>query len=171
MADADLSASSVAGQSACAHRHNGVSGSVVARPLRLTLAPTLGQTIDGAWWPHTARLAAELPELIAALRRPLGEITNINLSWSARQGCPNFNLIGWQDVHQHLMTITGRHARANLLVMPYQTSTALAVLVLRRAAGLPIDRAHRDTPTFQTAGLILRAARDQVHQSAHSSRP
>ena len=145
----------------------------MAGPLRLTLAPTLGQTIDGAWWPHTARLAAELPELIAALRRPLGEITNIHLSWSADQGCPNFNLIGWQGVHQHLMTITGRHARANLLVVPYQTRPAplWRVLVLRRAAGLPIDPAHCDTRTFQTAGLILRAARDQVHQSAHSSRP
>ena len=68
------------------------------------------------------------------------------------------------------MTIAGRHARANLLVVPCPTSTALAVLVLRQPLGLPIDPAHCDTATFQTAGLPARR-HDQVHQSAHNSMP
>ena len=43
-----------------------------SRPIRVTLARQLGSEIDGAWWPHTASVATELPELVGALHRPLG---------------------------------------------------------------------------------------------------
>src|SRR6202007_3217020 len=33
-----------------------------ASPVRLTLAPRLGNKIDGAWWPRTALISRELPE-------------------------------------------------------------------------------------------------------------
>jgi len=39
-----------------------------ARPVRITLARVLGGDIDGAWWPHSASVAGELPELIGALQ-------------------------------------------------------------------------------------------------------
>jgi len=57
------------------------------------------------------------------------------------------------------MMITGRDAQANLLVIPYLTNTALAIMVLRQAAALPIDPAHCETKAFQTAECIVRAAR------------
>jgi Family of unknown function (DUF5994) len=41
-----------------------------ARPARIALATLLGGDIDGAWWPHTASVAGELPELVEALHRP-----------------------------------------------------------------------------------------------------
>ena len=47
---------------------NGVAGSRRAsRPIRLTLCETLGGVIDGAWWPHSGSIAAELPDLVGAL--------------------------------------------------------------------------------------------------------
>ena len=57
-----------------------------SRPIRVTLARQLGSEIDGAWWPHTASVATELPELVGALHRPLGEIVDIRINWSATEG-------------------------------------------------------------------------------------
>jgi hypothetical protein len=48
-----------------------------------------------------------------------------------------------------------------LLIIPYATYSGLALMVLRRAAGLPIMPADRDKPAFLTAGSILQAAAKQ----------
>ena len=57
---------------------NGLTGTRrCARPVRIALARVLGGDIDGAWWPHSGSVASELPELIEALHRPLGEIIDI----------------------------------------------------------------------------------------------
>ena len=58
----------------------------MARPVRLVLARELGTEIDGAWWPHTASVASELPELIGVLHAPLGEIIDICINWSPTEG-------------------------------------------------------------------------------------
>jgi hypothetical protein len=128
-------------------------------PVRLTLASSLGGAVDGAWWPHTAWVSRELPELVDLLRTPLGRIADISVNWTPSDISPNLNSFGWEAAHQQLMMIAGETARANLLVVPYRTSVALAVMVLRQAAGLPIDPSHRDTTAFRTACCILRAAR------------
>ena len=133
----------------------------LASPLRLTLASQLGHSIDGAWWPRTARTARELPELIAVLRTPLGAIIDIEVNWSASQNPPKLDTYGWEGKHQHVMTISGRNGSANLLIVPHRTSTALAIMVLRLAAGLPIYPPHRDTQAYRTAECIVRAARNQ----------
>ena len=73
---------------------NGLTGTRrLARPVRLALAPQLGSDIDGAWWPHTGVVARELPELIEVLHKPLGEIVDICINWSAGQGAFDFNAI------------------------------------------------------------------------------
>jgi hypothetical protein len=147
----------------------------MAGPTRLTLASVLGDDLDGAWWPHTASVARELPDLIDALRDPLGEIIDIGVSWSPIEGVvdlDSFNrrgvdaLPGWKARHQRVMTVTGSLARARLLVVPCRTTTALAVLVLRRAAGLPILPSHLDTPAYQAADDIVRAARAECAMRA-----
>jgi hypothetical protein len=130
-------------------------------PLRLTLASRLGNQIDGAWWPRTGLISRELPELVGILEVRLGQIIDINVNWSSLQRPPDLNWHGWGDIHQHIMTVSGRDARANLLIVPYRTGTALAVMVLRRAAGLPVDAAHRQSHAFQTADRIVRVARDE----------
>ena len=57
-----------------------------AKPIRLTLAEDLGDVIDGAWWPHSALIAAELPDLVGALHKPLGEIVDMRINWSPADG-------------------------------------------------------------------------------------
>ena len=146
-------------RAACARR--------LASPVRLTLAIELGEGLDGAWWPHTASVARELPELIGALSARLGEIFDISINWSSLEGCPDLDAVKRASManpvrvtsHQRLMMITGSQYSANLLVVPCRTSSALAVMVLRQAATLDIVHAERDTEAFRIADDIVRAAR------------
>ncbi|MGH3643604.1 MAG: DUF5994 family protein [Mycobacterium sp.] len=130
-----------------------------ASPVRLTLCGELGRRVDGAWWPHSNRLARELPELVAVLHGRLGEVVDISVNWSLSENLPDLNSRHWQNKHQHLMAITGRDASANLLVIPSLTPGTLAGLLLRIAAGLPLSAAHQATPLFRTAAEIVDAAR------------
>jgi hypothetical protein len=137
-----------------------------ARPVRIALSTLLGGDIDGAWWPHTCSVAAELPDLIAALHRPLGEIVEIGVNWSSTEGPPDLNSMhrgavsppGWRDRPQRLISIAGRRDCAKLLVVPYMTSPELGLMVLRRAAHLPIPAHQRETTVFKTADYVVRAA-------------
>jgi hypothetical protein len=147
----------------------------LASPTRLTLASALGDDLDGAWWPHTASVARELPELIDALRDPLGQVVDISVNWSAFDGVLDLDSLtrrgidvipGRQARHQRVMTVTGSNARANLLVVPCRTTTALAVMVLRQAAALPILPSHLDTAAYRAADEIVRAARAECAQRA-----
>jgi hypothetical protein len=132
-----------------------------ASGVRLTLASRLGNKIDGAWWPRTGLISRELPELVSVLAVRLGQVIDINVNWSSLQRQPDLNWDWWQGIHPHVMTVGGRDARAKLLIVPHRTGVALAVMVLRRAAGLPVYPAHRDSRAFQTAECIVRVARGE----------
>lgn len=131
------------------------------------MAMELRTDLDGAWWPHTASVARELPELLDELVGRLGEITGISVNWSSLAGAPNFNALQLAKEtdprralgDQRMMTITGAAASATLLVIPCRTSVALAVMVLRCAADRPVSQSERDTPIFRTADQLVRAAR------------
>jgi len=132
-----------------------------APPLRLTLASRLGDKVDGAWWPRTGMISRELSELVSVLGNRLGPVDDININWSSLQGLPDLDWDVWRGIHRHVMTIRGRDARANLLIVPYRTGAALAIMVLRQAAGLAIDPEHRNTRAFQSADCIVRRARGE----------
>ena len=147
--------------------NDAVRGRRLASPVRLTLSSKVGDDLDGAWWPHTASVAQELPELTGALFSRLGQVIDISVNWSSLEGSADLDALNRTTPaqpdravgHQRLMTITGSHARANLLVVPSRTSSALAQMVLRQAAALPVLPAERNTQTFWTADGIVRAAR------------
>lgn len=146
---------------------NGISGARrLARPVRLVLATHLGGDIDGAWWPHTASVAQELPELIGSLHKPLGEIIDICINWSAIEGpldletivTGNGSLAASKARRPRLMVVDGRGACAKLLVLPHMTSPALGALVMRCAAALPVVGSDREGRLFETAELVMRTA-------------
>jgi hypothetical protein len=151
-----------------------VRGRRLASPVRVTLAFELGGDLDGAWWPHTASVAAELPELTDALFRRLGRIIDISVNWSSLSGSPDLDSVNRPRVadpgraicQQRLMTITGIKALAKLMVIPSRTSNALAVMVLRRAADLPVTHAERRTEAFLAADHIVRVARAESARCA-----
>jgi hypothetical protein len=127
----------------------------------LSLARNLGRDIDGAWWPRADRIANELPSLVAILTPFLGDIGSIDVNWPSLQRPPELNWPGWEQKRQHVMTVNGGDACANLLIIPYGTNSALALMVLRCAANLPVEAADRQKPAFSIAGSILRAAQQQ----------
>jgi Family of unknown function (DUF5994) len=106
-------------------------------------------------------MTVELPRLIDALTPLVGDVTSINVNWPHLQRPPDFNWPGWEHKPQHVMTVNGEKAQINLLIIAYTTYSGLALMVLRRAAGLPITPADRDKPAFVTAGSILQAALTQ----------
>ena len=142
----------------------------MSSPVRFTLASELSAGLDGAWWPHSASIARELPDLIEALRDRLGQIIDIGLNWSPLEGVPDLDLLNRRGVAAspgretrrfRVMTLTGSDARANLLVVPCRTSTALAIMLLRQSANLPVMYAHQHTSAYETACVIVAAARGQ----------
>lgn len=146
---------------------NGMTGTRrLARPVRLALARQLGSDIDGAWWPHTASLARELPELIGVLNTPLGEIVDICINWTVTEGprelyelASSARSMGDPNRRrQRLMVVEGRSACAKLLVVPHMTSQALGVMVMRRAAARAISESERETQMFQIADSVMRSA-------------
>jgi hypothetical protein len=147
---------------------NGITGTRrSARPVRLALARQLGVAdIDGAWWPYTASLADEFPQLIGCLHEPLGEIIDICVNWSATQGPRELyeTVSGARtsgDGHpgrQRLMVVEGKLGCANLLVVPHMTSQALGVMVMRRAAARTFSGTERGTDLFEIADCVTRAA-------------
>ena len=161
--------------------NNAASRRRLARPVRLTLASELGDDLDGAWWPYTASLASELPGLVDALIGRLGHVIDISVNWSSLAGSPALDALILRVAKpmprpeirpQRVMVITGRDAGANLMVVPYRTTFALAVMVLRQAAALPIAANEVDTETFRTADTIVRAARvESALQRMRTARP
>lgn len=106
-------------------------------------------------------MSIELPDLVALLTPMLGDITSINVNWQPLQRPPDFNWPGWDQKRHHIITIAAGDRHANLLVIPYATYNALALMVLRCAADLPVCPADQEKPAFMTAGSILRAAQQQ----------
>jgi Family of unknown function (DUF5994) len=150
-------------------------GRRLSRPVRFTLASELGDGLDGAWWLHTSSIARELPDLIDALGERLGRIIDIAVNWSALEGAPALDSLnrhgvaatpGWAPRHLPVMTISGSQARAHLLVVPCRTSAALAIMLLRQSADLPILHTHQNTSAFQAARTIVHSARTQGAASA-----
>ncbi|MEY9931108.1 hypothetical protein ABH926_005755 [Catenulispora sp. GP43] len=78
-------------------------GDTCGAPLlpRLVLEPTLSQTgvFDGAWWPRSNHIRAELPDLITALTAHLGRVVRVGLDAE-----------GWDDVPRSV-TVDGRVIR------------------------------------------------------------
>jgi hypothetical protein len=145
---------------------NGLTGTRrLARPVRLVLAPQLGFDIDGAWWPHTGSVAGELTGLIEALHQPLGEITEMLINWNAKDGALDFDSIlnGGRPANpaprrrHRLMMVTGRSAQAKLLVIPHMTTPALGLMVMKCAAGKPVE-SERDSQWGATAAKVIRDA-------------
>jgi Family of unknown function (DUF5994) len=145
-----------------------------ARPVRITLARVLGRDIDGAWWPHSGSVAGELPELIGALHRPLGQIVGIKINWAPTDAAPDLDSMGHDAIsmpgcqrrRQRLMVIDGTRGRVKLLVVPHMTAPALGLMVLRRAADMPISDARQAGRVFETADRIVRVAQAESAQCA-----
>ncbi|MCM1975271.1 MULTISPECIES: DUF5994 family protein [unclassified Streptomyces] len=114
--------------------------------LRLRLAPHGGmpRPIDGAWWPRSYDLLAELPRLFAGLPRAWGHITSVTVNGATWSAVPGRMLVSNQVVRLHrTLTASATHTivllapgqgRWDLLVVPPDTTEDAAEPLMAAAA-------------------------------------
>ncbi|NUR61398.1 MAG: hypothetical protein HOV87_22460 [Catenulispora sp.] len=111
------------------------------------LEPTMAGTglFDGAWWPRTYDIAAELPDLITAFGAHVGRIRRVALDTAAWQDRPRFITvngdvvrIGWLAASPGTISLSlGIQDHRLLLVVPPETpwATASAAMACAAATG------------------------------------
>ncbi|WP_330305957.1 MULTISPECIES: DUF5994 family protein [unclassified Streptomyces] len=115
--------------------------------LRLRLAPRGGlpHPIDGAWWPHSYDLLAELPRLLAGLPRAWGHISSVTVNGATWAATPGRMLVFNQVVRLSRSTaasaphtvclLAPSRGRWDLLVVPPGTPRSTAEPLMAAAAG------------------------------------
>ncbi|MFJ4692398.1 DUF5994 family protein [Streptomyces sp. NPDC088766] len=113
-------------------------------PARLSLTPktTLAGQLDGAWWPCSRNLEAELPPLVAALDDVWGRITRVTVNPTRWPVIPRKVPVAGHTVHvgwfteQHpdkLILLSYTVGRWDLLVIPPETEPAAAARLMAAA--------------------------------------
>ena len=137
-----------------------------ARPgtalLRLETTGSREGALDGAWWPRTRDIAAELPALVSALTEYLGPIARVGLDASAWDGLPTRLVIQGRVVHidsypvgDDTVLISRDHQpHFVLLVVPPHATAEAARAAMARAV-----RAGNITPAEQIL-IEVRAGRE-----------
>ncbi|MFZ3492980.1 DUF5994 family protein [Streptomyces sp. 5.8] len=121
------------------------SAAAPPRPARLVLTPktTLAGQLDGAWWPRSRDLAAELPVLVAALAERWGRITRVTVNPTRWPVIPHKVPVAGHTLHvgwfteqdpDKLVLFSYTVGRWDLLVVPPQTAPAAAARLMAAAA-------------------------------------
>jgi hypothetical protein len=106
-----------------------------------TTAPTSG-FVDGAWWPRSRDLAAELPALLGALEKDLGRVERISYNlttWGAtvrklQVDGAAVHLAGYHTQAADTIDVIGAGKLLTLLVVPPEATEPTAAHALRTAA-------------------------------------
>ncbi|HEY7594473.1 MAG TPA: DUF5994 family protein [Actinophytocola sp.] len=129
-------------------------------------APPTG-SVDGAWWPRTRDLGAELPALLAALANRLGPVERVSYNLTAWDAAPRRLDIGGRQVrlggfhaqHPHTVDVIGPSgSRLTLLVLPSATDPVAAHQTLMTASRRDnvdgVDRLLASAATTETRRII-----------------
>ncbi|MFJ7777228.1 DUF5994 family protein [Streptomyces yangpuensis] len=138
---------------------------------RLTLTPktALAGLLDGAWWPRSRDLTAELPALVEALEGRFGRITRVAVNPICWPVVPHKVPVAGHIVHvgwfteqdsDKMILLSYAVGRCDLLVIPPETEPAAADRLMT-AAALPGNvRAVGTLMADEAAnGLRIRKAR------------
>ena len=122
-------------------------------------------------------MANELPELVAALLPRVGQIVDILINWSARDGVHDLHAVavGTSTTklpsRPRLMRIAGTDSSVKLLVIPSTTSVELGNHVLRIAAGKEIcDETRLESCVIQAHRVLAVARTESSDWSAQLAR-
>jgi hypothetical protein len=114
-------------------------------PARLSLTPktTLAGQLDGAWWPYSRDLEAELLPLAAALEEPWGRITRVTVNPTRWPVVPYTVAVNGRTLHvgwfteqdpDKLILLSYTVGRWDLLVIPPEAPPAAAARLMDAAA-------------------------------------
>jgi len=120
--------------------------------LRLRLRPKALTTgyVDGAWWPRSRDLAAELPALLAVLAVRLGEIPRVSYNLAEWDTAPRRIVVAgnlvrlsgfWSRPVHTVDVVAGDRRRLTLLLVPPDTESSTAHDAMMHAA----ERENVDT--------------------------
>ncbi|MFF7309790.1 DUF5994 family protein [Streptomyces sp. NPDC008137] len=108
--------------------------------------------LDGAWWPRSRDIAAELPGLISALTEYLGPVTRVGLDAGAWEGLPTRMTIDGRVVHidsfaasdDTALITRGERDLFSLLVVPsHATPDAARAAMAEAVRAGSVTRAER----------------------------
>ncbi|WNG88471.1 DUF5994 family protein [Mycobacterium sp. ITM-2016-00317] len=111
--------------------------------LRLKRKSPITGFVDGAWWPHSDDLAAELPDLLAVLSVRLGAVSRVTYKRSEWATAPRKLVVDDQLIRldgydrqpaSTVGVVDSRGASIVLLVVPAHTDSDHAHAVLMAAA-------------------------------------
>ncbi|WP_328876040.1 DUF5994 family protein [Streptomyces sp. NBC_00287] len=148
--------------------------------LRLSLAPvgSAPALLDGAWWPRSRDLGAELPSLTDVLDPLWGRITRVTVNPTHWPIVPrkvpvagHVVKVGWflaeQDPHELLLLSLGM-GRWNLLVVPPQT-TPVSAAWLMAAASAPLGTSTASRLMEEAARLRTVSEADRAVEAVWDS--
>ncbi|MFF4535800.1 DUF5994 family protein [Streptomyces aureus] len=148
--------------------------------LRLSLAPVgpAPVLLDGAWWPRSRDLGAELPSLTAVLDPLWGRITRVVANPTHWPAAPvkvsvagHVVKVGWflaeQDPHE-LLLLSYRMGRWNLLVVPPRT-TPVSAAWLMAAASDPLGTSTASRLMEEAASLRTVSETDRAVEAVWDS--
>lgn len=109
--------------------------------LRLETTHSRGGVLDGAWWPRSRDIGAELPVLISALTEHLGPVTRVGLDAGAWEELPTRLIINDRVVHidsfpvgdDTVLITRGDRDHFSLLVIPPHATPDAARAAMARA--------------------------------------
>ncbi|MBB4980425.1 DUF5994 family protein [Streptomyces nymphaeiformis] len=121
------------------------STTVPTRRARLALTPrtSLAGLLDGAWWPYSRDLTAELPPLVDALRDRSGRITRITANPGPWPVSPYQIPVGGHAVHvgwftdldpDAMILLSYNRDHCDLLVIPPETAPDSATRLMAAAS-------------------------------------
>ncbi|MDT9691061.1 DUF5994 family protein [Streptomyces sp. P9(2023)] len=111
--------------------------------LALTPTTTLAGQLDGAWWPYSRDLAAELPPLVDAMEGRFGRITRVTVNPARWPVVPHKVPVTGHTVHvgwfseqdpDKMILLSYTVGRCDLLVIPPETEPAAAARLMAAAA-------------------------------------
>ncbi|MGW0708301.1 DUF5994 family protein [Streptomyces sp. NPDC002643] len=110
--------------------------------LRLETTHERRGVLDGAWWPRSRDIAAELPGLVSALTEHLGPVARVGLDSAAWDGLPTRLVVDGRVVHidassvgdDTVLVTRGGQDLFSLLVVPPDTPPGAARAAMGQAA-------------------------------------
>ncbi|HEY2197137.1 MAG TPA: DUF5994 family protein [Mycobacterium sp.] len=120
------------------------TGPRITPRLRLKPKGSTAGSVDGAWWPHSDDLPAELPDLLAVLSIRLGPIDRVTYNFADWATAPTefptgddmVRLSGYYQQPVNTIQVVGiNRTKLALLVVPSRTDPEHAHDILMSAAG------------------------------------
>lgn len=147
-----------------------------ATPLRLQLDPNRPAEpyLDGAWWPRSTELSAELPALLAQLSAQLGSIGLVGYHRDAWNAAPDHLDLTGHPVHLQsfvspdpptLVVIADTGRSINLRVVPPETDGASASKAMTAAAHHSVQP-HPGDPVTAADAAETRSLHDLAERLA-----